>query len=66
MAIHCCKNCTPPKRHSGCHSKCSDYNREKKVHEAEKSSIWRQQSAERAVFDVKFNNYNKKKGEKCK
>lgn len=33
MAIKCCKDCIPPKRYPGCHSKCPEYQAEKEVHD---------------------------------
>ena len=36
MAITCCKNCVPPKRHLGCHSTCEQYLREKAEYEKQK------------------------------
>lgn len=36
MAIHCCKGCTQPKRHPGCHGSCSEYLAEKAEHERQK------------------------------
>lgn len=29
IAINCCKDCVPPQRHPGCHSKCEQYAKEK-------------------------------------
>jgi hypothetical protein len=29
--FECCLKCKPPKRYPGCHSKCDDYLRDKKV-----------------------------------
>ena len=29
MPIKCCKDCMPPTRHPGCHSKCNKYLKEK-------------------------------------
>lgn len=39
MAIKCCKDCVPPKRHSGCHSKCEQYLKEKEQWEKDKISM---------------------------
>lgn len=36
MAITCCKNCVPPKRHPGCHSTCEQYLKEKTEYEKQK------------------------------
>ena len=36
MAITCCKNCVPPKRHPGCHGTCEQYLKEKAEYERQK------------------------------
>ena len=35
----CCKNCSSPKRHSGCHITCEEYIKDKQVWEARKTLI---------------------------
>lgn len=37
MPIKCCKDCVPPQRHPGCHSKCEQYLKEKAKWEEEKA-----------------------------
>lgn len=37
--IRCCKDCTPPKRHSGCHAKCEQYLKEKAEWEEAKAKM---------------------------
>ena len=36
MAIKCCKDCIPPKRHIGCHDICEEYKKEKAEYEIKK------------------------------
>lgn len=42
MVIKCCKDCVPPKRHAGCHTKCEQYLKEKA--EYEKMKEWERKS----------------------
>ena len=37
MAISCCRYCVAPKRHPGCHDRCTEYLEEKAKHDAEKA-----------------------------
>ena len=37
--IKCCKDCVAPKRHSGCHSICEEYIKEKAKHEELKAKM---------------------------
>lgn len=39
MGIHCCKDCVPPKRHSGCHATCKEYKDEKAQYEEDKKKV---------------------------
>ena len=39
MAINCCRYCVAPKRHPGCHSRCSEYIAEKAKHDEEKAAV---------------------------
>ena len=39
MAIICCRNCKPPKRHPGCHDHCEQYQKEKAEWDAEQAAI---------------------------
>lgn len=37
--IECCRNCVPPKRHSGCHATCKEYKEERQEFDEEKELI---------------------------
>ena len=37
MSINCCRYCVAPKRHPGCHGRCSEYMGEKAKHDKEKA-----------------------------
>ena len=39
IGIHCCKDCVPPKRHSGCHATCKEYKDEKAQYEEDKKKV---------------------------
>ena len=39
IGIHCCKDCVPPKRHSGCHATCKEYKDAKAQYEKDKKKI---------------------------
>ena len=43
-AIHCCRDCIPPKRQIGCHAYCEAYIREKAVLDEirEKERKWKE------------------------
>ena len=44
MSFECCRNCKPPKRHVGCHSKCEEYLEEKAKHQERKDYNFKHQS----------------------
>lgn len=35
----CCRYCTPPERHPGCHATCEEYLREKKKYDYDKREM---------------------------
>lgn len=39
IGIHCCKDCVPPKRHSGCHATCKEYKDEKAQYDEDKKKV---------------------------
>ena len=43
MPIRCCKDCIPPTRYPGCHTKCDKYLEEKAKLEEEKKAIYKNQ-----------------------
>lgn len=45
MAIKCCRDCVPPKRHAGCHATCPEYILENKKHAEERESQYRKRVA---------------------
>ena len=44
MAIKCCKDCVPPTRYPGCHTKCEQYKAEKAKWEEEKTKARKDQA----------------------
>lgn len=50
MGIHCCKNCTPPKRQTGCHSICEEYKKEKEKYEEDKKKLKEIKRAQKDKF----------------
>ena len=56
MAIDCCKNCVPPKRHLGCHSKCKEYAEEKE--EWDKKKEWERKNRPPKITNYDFEEIN--------
>lgn len=51
--ILCCKDCVPPKRYPGCHSKCEVYIRERKAYEDLKAVVAREKRNESDYYAYK-------------
>lgn len=51
MWIKCCKDCTPPRRHAGCHSDCIDYILEKSFYLVEKESQDEKRYLKNAIYE---------------
>lgn len=51
IGIHCCKDCVPPKRHSGCHATCKEYLDEKAQFEEDKKKAKANQTPNMTTFD---------------
>ena len=64
MAIKCCKNCVPPKRHLACHDTCEEYRAEKE--EERKKREWEKKNRPPNInnFDFDFNSSYRGKGSK--
>lgn len=57
--INVCKNCE--KRHSGCHSDCEDYHREKKANDDFDRMVREKRDAEVRYFKMRQSNVPKRK-----
>lgn len=57
--IGCCKDCL--KRHSGCHSTCEDYKREKAELDASRSAIQAQRDADALYASYNMNSKYKRR-----
>lgn len=61
LVIKCCKNCVPPKRHSGCGANCKEYQEERKKLDEEREIVRKNKS--KAIFgyihdkNLKFKRY---------
>lgn len=55
MGIKCCTHCVPPKRHSGCHSTCPEYTKEKAEHNREKAETRKLYDYEKDANDYEVN-----------
>lgn len=42
--IVCCKDCVAPKRYPGCHSKCSEYQKERAAYDTKKAEYYKRKS----------------------
>ena len=45
-----CKNCVAPKRHPGCHSKCPDYEEDRKKYDAKKAELDKKKKAQDEIY----------------
>ena len=63
MKIRCCRECVPPKRHPGCHSRCEEYIAEKaRLDERrEKVALEITKESELRDYDVRRHERAKKK-----
>ena len=50
MAIYCCKGCTAPKRHPGCHGSCPEYIADKAEHDRLKAEYNKKQAIDSAIL----------------
>ena len=68
MAINCCRYCIAPKRHPGCHGRCSDYLDEKAKHDADRAEENKRKHIEYGIISQlrsgarRVNMINHKKG----
>ena len=46
MSINCCRYCVAPKRHPGCHGRCTEYLGEKAKHDEERVELNRKKAIE--------------------
>lgn len=53
----CCKDCTPPKRNPGCHSKCEEYLKQKADWEAAKEKAKANRPPSLSNYDFNEINY---------
>lgn len=53
MAVKCCKDCVPPKRHPGCHDTCPDRIAEKLIEDLRKEEYRKQQDIQMGIRDQK-------------
>lgn len=57
--IECCKDCL--KRHTGCHSTCEDYKREKAELDASRSAVQAQKDADALYTSYHMNSKHKRR-----
>lgn len=57
--IKCCRYCTPPERHPGCHSDCEDYIREKNKHDSDRREVSLRKKAEHDLNNYEVNEIHK-------
>ena len=61
MPIRCCKNCVPPERHSGCHSKCVKYIKEKEEWEKGKERERKEKKCRSAIHEIHDDMFRKRR-----
>lgn len=66
VGIKCCAGCVPPKRHSGCHSTCPDYKKDKAQYEAQKERWYKTKRDECDVIDYQVRHNDKLRKSKRK
>lgn len=59
VGIKCCKGCIAPKRHSGCHSKCPEYLKEKEAWEEKKKAVSKQRKTDNDVYEQRSESMRK-------
>ena len=57
--IRCCRYCTPPERHLGCHATCEEYLREKKKYDHDKREISNKKKIAHDMNTYEIDRFNK-------
>lgn len=53
MAVKCCKDCVPPKRHPGCHDHCPDYIAEQLIYDLQMAAYRKERDTALGIRDQK-------------
>lgn len=51
MAIKCCRDCEPPKRHTACWDHCPEYQAEKAEYERLKAQDYQRRNVKNCIYD---------------
>lgn len=63
MGIKCCINCVAPKRYPGCHDHCTEYTKEKAIHNEEKAVQDKKNAISGGIMAQKLAGINRAKKE---
>lgn len=66
MVIDCCKGCVPPKRHTGCHSDCPEYLKQKAEYDRLKEEDKKRRGVISAIYSQRDLNVYKAKRHRMK
>jgi hypothetical protein len=59
MTISSCKDCVPPERHPGCHSKCEKYLQQKAAHDALREADYKRRRTRNNLIAQRTELYDK-------